>query len=119
MRARYAAYALGRVGFIAATGTDPDRAGIESFAGRARFVSLAVEATEGGGEADAEGMVTFAARFFEGGKLQELRERFRFGRVGGRWRDLDGDATVRALPLGRNEACPCGSGEKAKRCHLG
>lgn len=118
MRARYSAYALGHIDFIADTGPDPDRAGIEAFARRARFVGLKVEATEAGAPDDDAGTVTFAARFIEGGKLHELRERSRFGKQAGRWRYLGGDARVGRIDLSRNDPCPCGSGEKAKRCHL-
>ena len=118
MRARYSAYALGNVDFLVATGVDPDRAGIAAFAARARFVGLRVEGSEAGGPADDHGFVTFAARFIEGGGLFELRERSRFDRPAGRWRYVEGNARIARLALGRNEPCPCGSGEKAKRCHL-
>ena len=40
-------------------------------------------------------------------------ERSRFARVDGRWIYVDG-ATL-APP--RNAPCPCGSGDKLKRCH--
>ena len=56
-------------------------------------------------------------RIMEAGKAFELRERSRFGRVDGRWRYLDGDTAMAPPPSGRNGPCPCGSGEKLKRCH--
>ncbi len=35
-----------------------------------------------------------------------------------RWRSSRQDAPVRASPkVGRNAPCPCGSGQKNKRCH--
>jgi SEC-C motif-containing protein len=119
MRARYSAYALGEIDFLLATGADADRAGITAFAQRARFVRLRVEATESGGPADTAGTVSFAAQFVEAGRLQELRERSRFGRRDGRWQYLDGDARVELLAMGRNDSCPCGSGRKFKKCHGG
>ena len=117
MRARYSAYALGEVDFLLATGADADRAGITAFAQRARFVRLVIVGTESGGPTDPAGFVTFAACFVEAGRCLELRERSRFGRRDGRWQYLDGDAKVQPLAIGRNDPCPCGSGQKLKRCH--
>ena len=117
MRARYAAFARAEVDFLLVTGTDTDREGLLAWCRRARFVRLEVQSTEAGGREDDAGFVTFAARFLEAGKAFELRERSRFGRVDGRWRYLDGDTAMAPLPSGRNGPCPCGSGEKLKRCH--
>jgi len=117
MRARYTAYATSAVDFLVSTGVDADRAGIAAWCARAKFVGLTVESKEAGGERDSQGFVTFRARFLEGGKLQELRERSRFERRGDKWIYVGGDARVSALALGRNDPCPCGSGEKFKRCH--
>ena len=85
---------------------------------QARFVGLRVESKERGGEGDDEGYVTFAARLLDGGTLIELGERSHFVRRDGRWHYEGGDTAVRELELGRNDLCPCGSGKKAKRCHL-
>ena len=117
MRARYSAYAAGVVDFLVRTGVDSDRAGIAAWCQRARFVGLTVESKEAGGESDSEGFVAFRARFLEGGKLHELRERSRFARRDGQWIYVGGDARVSPLAMGRNDLCPCGSGEKFKRCH--
>ncbi|MBS2026489.1 MAG: SEC-C domain-containing protein [Deltaproteobacteria bacterium] len=117
MRARYAAYATGVVDFLASTGVDSDRAGIAAWCSRAKFLGLVVESKEAGGETDSEGFVTFRARFVEGGKLQELRERSRFERREGRWNYVGGDGRVSPVVIGRNDPCPCGSGEKFKKCH--
>ncbi len=60
----------------------------------------------------AEGdRVEFAADF-EGG---QLHERSRFENIDGRWFYRDGEMLPPVKP-GRNEACPCGSGRKYKKC---
>jgi len=118
MRARYSAFATGAVDFLLATGPDADRAGLVAHCARVRFCGLKVERVEAGGAGDDEGWVTFAARFVESGRFAELRERSRFLEVDGRWRYVSGDAEGVPLAVGRNDACPCGSGLKAKRCHL-
>ena len=117
MRARYSAYALGAIDFLLATGTDSARAEVTAFAQRARFVRLLILDSEAGGPADSAGTVTFAAQFVEGGRCLELRERSRFGRRDGRWHYLDGETKVAPVGVGRNDLCPCGSGQKFKKCH--
>jgi SEC-C motif domain protein len=117
MRARYSAYACGEIDFLVATGADPDREAIATWQRRALFVGLRIENVDAGQESDREGFVTFSARFLEGGRLAELRERARFARVGGRWRYESGESRVVPIDLNRNDPCPCGSGQKFKKCH--
>lgn len=65
-----------------------------------------------------EGWVEFSARFRQGGRVEQLRERSRFLRVEGRWYYIDGQlhANTKLDKIGRNDPCPCGSGLKYKRC---
>ncbi len=122
MRSRYSAYVLAAVDYLLATQApetlESTRADLEVWVRRVRYIGLVVEGAERGGTADDEGVVRFCARFLEGGRLHTHRERSRFVRREGRWLYLDGAVEpVAPVVLGRNDACPCGSGQKFKRCH--
>lgn len=52
------------------------------------------------------------------GEWHELREVSQFVREQGRWLYTEGDAQWLPLAAGRNDACPCGSGSKFKKCCL-
>jgi len=58
--------------------------------------------------------VEFIAGFREGSKIMTMHEISRFRQIDGQWRYLDGTCDVKEV--GRNTACPCGSGRKSKRC---
>lgn len=64
------------------------------------------------GKEDNEAYVGFVARFKENGHLKAIIERSRFLKENDRWYYVDG---IRPS-LGRNDACPCGSGKKFKKC---
>jgi SEC-C motif-containing protein len=139
MRSRYTAYVRGHIDYLLAT-HDPATRGTVDVAAATRWsrdttwLGLEIVATEAGRAGDATGVVEFIARGVTAGRPFTQRERSRFRRVAptaapsgdaaptvdGAWRYVDGDAgaPVRAAPaVGRNEACPCGSGKKFKRCH--
>lgn len=63
-------------------------------------------------EADNTGYVSFVARFREHGKAGAIIERSRFLKENGEWYYIDGTRPQ----FGRNDACPCGSGKKFKKC---
>lgn len=58
--------------------------------------------------------VEFIAAFREGSKVMALHEISRFAQVNGHWRYLGGACDVNEAT--RNSPCPCGSGQKTKRC---
>lgn len=58
------------------------------------------------------GYVSFVARFRERGKTGAIIERSRFLKENGQWYYIDGTRPQ----FGRNDACPCGSGKKFKKC---
>lgn len=72
-------------------------------------LNVLASATEGD-----TGMVTFAARFRDDrdGQIHLIHERSRFVREDGQWYYLDGNQPK----VGRNDDCPCGSGQKFKKC---
>ncbi|MBI5594751.1 MAG: YchJ family protein [Elusimicrobia bacterium] len=127
MRARYAAYATGKIDFIQATMAaeslkDFDRAASEKWAKESEWKGLSIVALKAGGEADTEGVVNFVAHFAQGGQDYEHREIAVFRKEGGAWLFVDGQSPkpatiVREGPaVGRNDPCPCGSGKKHKKC---
>jgi SEC-C motif-containing protein len=67
--------------------------------------------------------VAFTARYRFDGRDEAHREISRFRREGGRWYYVDGrvgafkpEQRVLAVKAGRNDPCPCGSGQKFKKC---
>jgi SEC-C motif-containing protein len=125
MRARYSAFATGRIDYLEETllpetRHDFDRAHVTDWAGSSQWIGLEVLAVSDGGEGDDEGMVEFVAHFTVGGRDHHHHEKSRFVKRDGRWWYLDG-VIVPPRPrtvtrIGRNDPCPCGSGRKYKKC---
>jgi SEC-C motif-containing protein len=85
MRSRYSAFALDDVAYVLRSWHPSTRpADVEPDPGL-RWVGLEVLETSGGGLFDAEGAVEFRARYRDGGRPGELRERSRFVRHEGAW----------------------------------
>jgi SEC-C motif-containing protein len=117
MRARYSAFALGKIDFLLATGPAEAREELSAQAASTRWLQLHITSTDAGTPRDLVGTVSFEATFAQGGKLGRLVERSRFARESSGWRYVDGDAHVLPVEAGRNDLCPCGSGKKFKHCH--
>jgi SEC-C motif-containing protein len=128
MRSRYCAYVRGAIDHVIATHDVATRAQVDVAATTAwsrdtAWQGLEILATERGGPDDDDGIVEFIARGITRGAPFAQRERSRFKRDGDdrRWYYVSGDA--RAVPAsapakpGRNDLCPCGSGQKYKKCH--
>jgi SEC-C motif-containing protein len=126
MRSRYVAYTRGAIDHVMDTHDPSTRAGVDRAAAarwsrETQWLGLEIVATERGGAPDDDGVVEFIARGVTAGTPFAQRERSRFRRLDGRWYYLDGKAIhapARAVATaGRNDPCPCGSGQKYKRCH--
>lgn len=126
MRSRYTAYVRGAVDYLidthdASTREVADRDGIAAWSSQTEWIGLEILNTERGGAEHDDGIVEFIARGRTKGVPFAQRERSRFRRVDGRWYYVDGTTgrtPVRVTAsIGRNDACPCGSGQKYKRCH--
>ena len=121
MRSRYSAYALGLVDYLVAT-TLPaqqpalDRDGIRAWSLGSTWLGLDVESSELLGAQPEHAFVTFTARWHDDTGEHSHRERSAFVQNNGRWYFLD--PTV-PLTAGRNDPCPCGSGQKFKKCCSG
>ena len=125
MRSRYVAYARQAIDYLETTSGGEarrtfQRNQVADWARSARFIGLEVTACEAGGADDSEGMVEFTATFEDQGREQKLHERSRFARVRGAWRYVGATSTRpiqrESQKVGRNAPCPCGSGQKYKRC---
>ncbi len=127
MRARYAAYALGKIDFIMDSldpekDDDVDRANTEAWSKQSKWLGLEILGTEKGGPDDEEGKVEFVARYKLKGMNVSHHERALFRKHNGRWVFVDGEEVApppmkREEPrIGRNDPCPCGSGKKYKKC---
>ncbi len=127
MRSRYSAYVECAIDYLGETlhpnhRGDWDRDATRRWAENAEWRGLEIIAVEAGQPGDNEGRVEFVATFDEQGKTQRHHERGRFRTQGNRWYYVDCEVpkpqTQRhATPrVGRNDPCPCGSGQKFKRC---
>ncbi|MBK8980293.1 MAG: YchJ family protein [Planctomycetes bacterium] len=131
MRARYSAFATGRVEFIRESHEPGSRDEVDDDATRqwsqsAEWQGIEVLATDGGGPDDDEGTVEFVAHYSVKGTAHPHHEVATFQRGDdGRWYFVDGVVAGagtyrREQPkVGRNDPCPCGSGRKYKKCHGG
>lgn len=120
MRSRYVAFVLGRSDYIADTWHPQTRpTQIDLASDETVWLKLNVHETTHGQETDVRGMVAFQAWYGANGRMGCMQERSRFEYQDGRWYYLDGDVTDTSgleRKVGRNELCPCGSGQKHKRC---
>nr|WP_220802494.1 YchJ family protein [Pseudomonas sp. NCCP-436] len=118
MRSRYTAYVLGLVDYLAAT-TLPaqqaalDRAAIMAWSAQSTWLGLKVESSEVFAGQPEHAQVTFTARWHDDQGEHSHHERSAFVRVNGRWYFIDPTVPLRA---GRNDPCPCDSGQKFKKC---
>ncbi|NFV80399.1 YchJ family protein [Magnetospirillum aberrantis SpK] len=123
MRARYTAFVSGRMDFLDRTlapekRDDVDHAEVEASAREAQGLGLDVRASQQDGDTAT---VEYVARFRLHGQQVAHHELARFRREGGEWLYVDGDVNPKAAPrvaakVGRNDPCPCGSGQKYKKC---
>jgi SEC-C motif domain protein len=121
MRSRYSAFTLGLGDYLTATRTGEVRFGeaaeLSRFAKSVVWLGLAVHSAQGG-PTDAQGQVSFTARYLESGSVVTLHETSDFTRADGRWRYEEGaEPEVTTVKVERNSQCPCGSGKKFKQCH--
>ncbi|HJV34059.1 YchJ family protein [Geomonas sp.] len=127
MRSRYSAYVKVETDYIFET-THPkhregyDHAGTKQWAESAEWQGLEIVSTKDGGKDDTVGEVEFIARFSEKGKSMVHHERAQFKKEKEGWLFTDGHAAgerqqpIISNKIGRNEPCPCGSGQKYKKC---
>ena len=115
MRSRYSAYTLGLIDYLVATTLPAQQAALDRDSMRAwslgsTWLGLEVEGSE---LLNTHAFVTFTARWHDGDGEHRHRERSAFVQQAGRWYFIDPTVPLKA---GRNDPCPCGSGQKFKKC---
>ena len=128
MRSRYSAFTVVDIDYLHDTLAadqrhDFSRGDAEKWARNSKWLGLEIHGTTGGGAADDEGTVDFTARFKLDGRTEAHRENSRFRREGEHWFYVEGqiggpkpEQRRVAVKAGRNDPCPCGSGQKYKKC---
>lgn len=126
MRARYSAFVVAETGFIFES-THPDHRdgydheGIKAWAENSEWLGLTIISTDNGNAEDVSGTVEFIARYKDRhGTIHTHHEQASFKKEEGTWYFTDGvtpkPQPIRSTKVGRNEPCPCGSGQKYKKC---
>lgn len=118
MRSRYSAYVLGQIDYLVAT-TLPaqqaqlNRQSISDWSLQSTWLGLDVESTEVLGGQPEHAFVTFNVRWHDSDGEHSHHERSAFVQVQDRWYFIDPTVELKA---GRNDPCPCTSGQKFKKC---
>ncbi len=117
MRSRYSAFVLGLSEYIWRTWHKTTRPDLDILGGLGlKWIDLKIESTQAGKNTDTTGQVHFIASFINGNKGKKLDEISDFIKEDGLWYYVDGESNT--YDISRNDACPCGSGVKFKRCCL-
>lgn len=134
MRSRYTAFTKGDIAYLKKTLSKKSRADFNEADARewSRCEWRGLEILKAEGDT-----VEFQAKYKTQGKVLEHHEVSKFAKEDGHWVFVDGDShvheegqghnhqhhapvqqVVREAPkTGRNDPCPCGSGQKYKKCH--
>jgi len=142
MRSRYSAYAKADIEYLKLTMVPEarktfDPVSTKLWATTSKWKGLKIVDTKLGGPSDTSGMVEFVATYEKDGTGVDHHEVSTFKKTkDGQWLFVDGEAhehkegeghhheeapkivTVKreGAKVGRNDACPCGSGKKYKKC---
>jgi SEC-C motif-containing protein len=144
MRSRYTAFTVGDVGYLRRTlapesRRDFDESGTRRWAQQARWQGLKILKTQNGLAGDRKGVVEFIATYESDGEAVDHHEVAKFRKSDDeQWYFVEGDSHTHAAgeghhhhhhdhspqpfvrseqKVGRNDPCPCGSGNKYKKCH--
>ena len=118
MRSRYSAYVLGLVDYLKATTLPVQQSSLDLQAMRewsaaSTWLGLDVEESQVLGGQPEHARVSFTARWHDRTGEHAQHERSAFVQHNGRWYFIDSTVPLHA---GRNDPCPCGSGQKFKKC---
>ncbi len=127
MRSRYTAFKLGLVDYLfdthgknemaTAQQAVKEKAELANWCDAVCFVGLEIIDSSEVSETELA-TVEFKAQYIQDKVLYTLHEKSRFDQRNGRLKYIDGDLFHSpAIKPSRNDACPCGSGVKFKRCH--
>ena len=122
MRSRYTANVLKKTTYLLNTWHSSTRPSSIEADTIPTWCSLSVLAAKQRQQGDLRGMVEFRALYRGSSGLGVLHERSRFVFENGCWFYVDGEllesGALLSGKIGRNESCPCGSGNKYKKCCL-
>ncbi|WP_415845386.1 YchJ family protein [Stutzerimonas zhaodongensis] len=118
MRSRYSAYVLSEIDYLRATTlpvqqTSLDIQSMKDWSTSSVWLGLEVEETQLLGGKPEHALVSFTARWHDQTGEHAQHERSAFVQNDGRWYFIDPTVSLKA---GRNDPCPCGSGQKFKKC---
>jgi SEC-C motif-containing protein len=116
MRSRYSAYVLHDRDYLVQTWHSDHRPQDLILDDGIRWIGLEVI---GFRQQEDQATVEFEARLLVAGRVDAVHENSRFVKQQGRWLYTSGDLLLPGFQPwspGRNEACPCASGKKFKRC---
>lgn len=82
------------------------------------WLGLTLHEVREGSENDIAGSVDFTSTYLENNQISKLREISQFVRENDLWYYLGGKCLLKRQKVERNGPCPCGSGNKFKRCCL-
>lgn len=119
MRARYTAYVLGLIDYLKNTTLPAQQAGLDLEAIRdwsqnSRWLGLTVTPDTPTDPTRAKAQVCFLARWADAQGEHQHHECANFAQLDGYWFFIDPSVSLHSL--GRNDACPCQSGLKFKKC---
>ncbi len=129
MRARYSAFAMGKIDYLIDTvapeeRSDIERGSLEAWSRESEWHGLDIVETVEGRPGNKTGIVEFVAHFTRAGDEREAhheRSTFRYDDKDACWYFVDGArpkgrTIVKGAQIGRNDPCSCGSGKKYKKC---
>lgn len=118
MRSRYSAYVLGLIDYLVATTLPAQQQSLDiqsmtSWSASSTWLGLEVEDSQVIGGQPEHALVCFTARWHDLTGEHAQHERSAFVQHAETWYFID--PTI-ALKAGRNDPCPCESGQKFKKC---
>ncbi|TKW62076.1 MAG: hypothetical protein DI628_00320 [Blastochloris viridis] len=127
MRSRYTAFTKGDFDYLEKTNSkriahEFNRVDLEISAPDTEWLGLDIRETTAGGEDDKTGTVKFAVTYKFKGRTFTQIEDAKFIRQDSKWVYDKGDIELEkkqphhVVKIGRNDPCPCGSGQKYKKC---
>jgi len=124
MRSRFSAYSICSPQYLLdtthiSTRGNGDLKKIEQWSKENSWDKLEIVSTQLGKETDDSGTVEFKAHYTDALEQKQVHhERSSFKKEEGKWFYVDGEYTPQAssVKVSRNDACPCGSGMKYKKC---